>query len=244
MFKKLLLITTAVAVFVSQGLVGFADELLAEDVIAGGDMYYESMYYPGMGGFTLNVSLKAEAEADDVILYADYYYSGTEFATREEVIEHLTAMAEEVKERLAGSADVVQNGLNVYSYSYYEEEAAQYEGYLNLMVDMQDLNDLAEVKEVLSARGFNYWMDVVVSEEAKIDAEFAIAAELKALIDKKRTVYETILGYALTNITGLSVYSWPDSMLYNPETGMVPLSVYADVTYDKGMDVAEEEVGG
>lgn len=208
------------------------EEAIVEDVAVvdgygGGGMYY------GGNGFYFNVVAKAFATPESLIFYGDYSassYNDPSLNTRKKMLAHLNSVFSKLNKKLNGLGTLTQTGSSVYS-SYMSETESSFDGYLSVRFDLTSVGNFSTVKSIFSDLAVNYWLDAVVSEEDKIDAEASVATTLKSLINKKKSVYEAILDYSLTKIVSLNVYSWPDASLYNAETGLVPLSVYADVTY-------------
>lgn len=205
------------------------DETIVDGYGEGGG----GMYYGGYNGFYFSISTKSYANPETIVLYGDYYpssYNDKSLNTRKAMLAHLNSVYSTLNEELNVFGTLTQTGINVYN-SYMSETESSFDGYLSVRLDLTDLKSLPTVKSIFSELSVNYWLDAIVAEEDKINAEALVAEKLKTLIDKKKSVYEIILGYTLTKIISLNVYSWPDASFYNSETGLVPLTVYADVTY-------------
>lgn len=198
---------------------------------------------PGMGMMTtdtsfysnvsFNVSVKSMAKASYVAVTGDY--SLDRLTDQKDGLKKLKEKFAEAKQQLSPYGKVTRNSQSIYAYTETDYQTGKlityYNGYIGVRVDLTDATNVEEVQEIMLDLGFNTWIDAQLSEEDRIDLELEVADQLKSLIEKKKKVYQKILGITLKKSTGLYISSWIDGYLLDPETGMAPVTVSADITF-------------
>lgn len=191
----------------------------------------ETSFYSNV---SFNVSVKSTAKASYVAITGDF--SMDRMIDQKDGIQKLKEKFAEAKQKLSPYGKVIRNSQSVYVYTDTDYQTGKlvtyYNGYLSVRVDLTDASRVDEVQEAMLDLGFNNsWIDAQLSEDDRINLELEVADKLKALIEKKKKVYQRILGITLTKSTGLYINSWIDGYLLDPETGMAPVTVSADVTF-------------
>lgn len=183
---------------------------------------------------SFNVSVKSLAKASYVAVTGDF--SLDRVTDQKGGIQKLKEKFAEAKQQLSPYGKVTRNSQNIYTYTETDYQTGKlvtyYSGYLGVRVDLTDASNVEKVQEAMLDLGFsNSWIDAQLSEDDRIDLELAVADQLKALIEKKKKVYQRILDITLKKSTSLYINSWIDGYLLDPETGMAPVTVSADVTF-------------
>ena len=198
-------------------------EVMIEDSLksgsGGGGLVENAILDYGYQNISLSVSLESQATPDSVYLSADYSISGV--SSRDNAMDQLKTKFSEIKNTLKLYGEVQQTSLSVYeSYGYGDSSTSSYTGYLNVRVDLKNVRELKEVQEILTSKGFNYWANLTLNEESKIELQLEMASQLRSLISKKKSVYETVIGAILTKVTSFYMDTYLDAYTYNPETNM------------------------
>lgn len=194
-------------------------------------MMEETSFYSNV---SFNVSVKTTAKASYVAVTGDF--SLDRMTDQKGGIQKLKEKFAEVKQNLSPYGKVTRNSQSIYTYMDTDYQTGKfvtyYNGYLGVRVDLTDASKVDEVQEAMLDLGFsNNWIEAQLSEDDRINLELEVADQLKALIEKKKKVYQRILGVTLKKSTGLYINSWIDGYLLDPETGTAPVTVSADVTF-------------
>lgn len=196
----------------------------------------ESLIYPQppfYGNINIDVSVNSALKPSAIVMNPDYNVTAD---SREDALKKINAAYDELKSKVEKYATVSKTSSSVYpGYNYLPDGKSEetFNGYLNASVRLTDLSAYETVKDLIMTAGFNVgWTDAQVDEEDKIDLEYALVKQLKSQINKRKSVYEEILGYHLTRATSLYINTWPDGSQYDPSTGMVKVTVNASIGYE------------
>ena len=246
MFKKFLVSSMGLALFLTGMSTAFADDTIStisevnieEVTIEGGGMESSTGYYdPGYYGNNISFSLylNSSATPQKISLSGDYSVNAGE--SREAVMKELKSALSQAQKSLGQYGKVTMTGMSAYENYAYEmdgvtpSEDTTYNGYLSVTLDLTNPANIEGAKNALTSMNFNYWVNATLDEEDKIDIEDSLATKINTLIAKKKSVYEKILGSDLGRATSLYVDTWADGTQYDPATGKVPVSVTVTVGY-------------
>ncbi|MFA5948295.1 MAG: hypothetical protein WC806_05010 [Candidatus Gracilibacteria bacterium] len=181
--------------------------------------------------FTVGVSSKIKASK--VFISADYNVNTLD--SREAISVKLGTKYNEVKAAFSKYGKVTRSYISIYE-DYVDPYATSiksktYSGSLSIRVDLTNISNYQTVQDELIAIELNAYPNVEINEEDKIDLESSLADKINALIKKKKKTYEKILEKSLGKITNLYLDTWPDPNDFDPETGMVKVTVNATVNY-------------
>lgn len=175
------------------------------------------------GGIYYSVSTIVSMKATDILFYGNYEVSNA--SSKASSLQELQNMYVKIKNRLDAYGDINRTG----SYTYASwEDPSKYNGTLSISIDLDKIEDATLVEDILYTEGFSPWMDVRVDN---VEAESHAVSALKDMMEKKVEIYTELLGYDLGGVTGLSIYSWADGYTFDADSGMVDVSVSADVWY-------------
>lgn len=170
-------------------------------------------------GVSVNVEVREKYVPSGKVSVSGYFsvYGVKDSETARKQLEGKFVAA---KSALAQYGKVRKSYLNVYEEGVYEGSNGGYSGSMDVIVDMNSAKSYGMVQEKLSDLGSSSsYLSSVMDPEDAIEIEARNATKLKNLIEKKKSVYETILGYKLGKINSLSVSTWLDSYNFDEETG-------------------------
>ena len=181
------------------------------------EMSYVDPYY--QQGVSVNVEVR-EAYVPKGVVDVASYYSVYGLKDAETARKQLEGKFAEAKSALAQYGKVRKSYINVYGDTGYDGATGKYTGSMDVTLEMKSLANYDIVSDKFSDLGFNTpYINFVIAPEEAIMIEERNAAKLRDLIAKKKSVYETILGYSLGKINSLSVSTWVDTYNYDSETG-------------------------
>jgi len=242
--KKSFLVSMVFALALSTSGMAFAaeDQSLKIDaynvkVSGGGGMVTPdyTMPYPMPSNVYFNVWVLTSVKPDALNVAANYNVYNK--ATREEAMQDLKAKFEEMNKKFSSYGKLNLDYMDAYQGYYYAEASTNgmgtqtFQGTMNVTISLSDFSKFTVLRDTLRNDGFGFWVDAQISPENSIKAEALVAENLKSLLALKKSVYESVLGSTLGNVVSLNIYSSPMGDRYDPVTGMVPVNVYADVSY-------------
>lgn len=216
------------------------DKQISTAIVSGGGYGMENVMMNESIGNYVSISFSLTTEAVAGLISIDGTYSTTG-ETREEVYASLNDMYKTIKSKLEPYGKVRKGYMNVWDggcIMYKDDgtcDSSTFSGDLQINITLNDSTDLTTVEEILNNNSFsNYWINVEVDEEAKIDAEVALIDKIKKLLGKKIDLYEKLLDQDFVSISSLSIDAWPDGYKYDADTNKVPLiiNVYASATFE------------
>ncbi len=199
------------------GLISMTEEAVSVDSSESIEKGYIDPYY--QQGVSVNVEVR-EAYVPKGVVDVASYYSVYGLKDAETARKQLEGKFAEAKSALAQYGKVRKSYINVYGDTGYDGATGKYTGSMDVTLEMKSLANYDIVSDKFSDLGFNTpYINFVIAPEEAIMIEERNAAKLRDLIAKKKSVYETILGYSLGKINSLSVSTWVDTYNYDSETG-------------------------
>lgn len=190
-------------------------------------------YIPYYSPISFTIALPSRINVGKIFISADYYVGG--LSSRENVSAKLTSKYDSVKNALSNYGKVSRTYMNIYEDYYdptlYSGKSKTYSGSVNVFVSLNNVKDYQVAYDKLVSLEFNSYPNVEIDEEEKIDLEASLADRINKLIQKKKSVYEKVLGRTLGEITSLYFDTWPDTNYFDPETGTVKVIINATVSY-------------
>jgi hypothetical protein len=224
MFKKFFLATALALFMVPTVFAGTGGEMLTTtEVTAESSMM--PCYDCGYGsGISLNVSTVVSTEADHIYLYGSYNVYAVD--SKKEAVQELASVFADLK---AATGDYgILTRSSVYTYSNWEYTNL-YDGSLSVRLELTDHSALNDVEDLFYEKNFDNWADIQVTDTNAVKR--SAVTTLKSMIKEQKSIYEELLEYSLGRIAGLSIYTTVDSSTYDPETNLVDVTVWADVSY-------------
>ncbi|MBA4337008.1 hypothetical protein C0416_04545 [bacterium] len=238
--KKFLSVLVLVGVFITISPAAFAStsaEWSTKNVVAStveiSEVKPVESYVPYYSPINFTIALPARINVGNIFVSADHYINGV--SSREDVSVKLASKYEAAKSALSKYGKVSRTYINIYEDYYdptlYSSKPKTYSGNINIFVSLNKVSDYQAVYDQLVSLEFNSYPNVEIDEEEKIDLEASLADRINRLIEKKKGVYEKVLGRTLGEITSLYFDTWPDTNYFDPETGTVKVVLNANVSY-------------
>lgn len=201
------------------------------NVIDKPEMSYVDPYY-GSQGVAVNVEVREKyVPKGKVNVTANYYVNGVKSA--EEARKQLEKKYTETKSVMVKYGKVRKNYISTYSDGAYGN--ASFSGSMDVVLEMASVQNYTNVQDGFSDLGFsNPYINTVIDQEEAILIEERNAMKLRDLIAKKKSVYETILGYKLGKVTSLNVSTWLDTYNFDAATGEFEAVINAYATLETG----------
>lgn len=195
-----------------------------------------SLYYPGPygAGVTVDASVTKEVTPDFVAVNGYCEVSG--LASRDEVRAELTRVYNAIKSQVGSDGRVRRSGTpSVYPYydAYGAESSGKMSGSLNVFIRVLNVNAAERISDILDDHSCSPGWDVRLTETE--DFEMAQLDGLLTKVNKRKTVYEKLLGKKLTDVIGASLSTWVDGWSsYDPETNKADATTTLSITFDVG----------
>lgn len=197
----------------------------------GGDAYYPGPYG---GGITVDASVSKEITPDFVAVSG--YCEVTDFDTRNDVRAELTKIYNAIKADVGSDGRVRRSGApGVYPFydPYGGGVTNKFSGSLNVTIRVLKLSAAQKISDILDENGCSPNWDVRLTDSQ--DFELSVLDDLVAKANKRKTVFEKLLGKKLTKVTGASLYTWVDGYSsYDPETNTAEATTTLSLTFDIG----------
>ncbi len=196
----------------------------------------DAMYYPGPygNGITVDATVTKEVTPDYVAVSG--YCEAIGFDTREEVRAELTRMYNAIKAAVGEDGRVRRNGTpSVYPYYdvYGSEPSGKMSGSLNIFIRVTRIGAAQKISDILDDNNCSPGWDVRMVDAE--DYETGVLDELLTKINKRKVVFEKLLGKKLTDVMGASLYTYVDGYSsYDPETNRADAQTSLSITFNIG----------
>ena len=165
------------------------------------------------------------------------YCEVTDFESRDEVRAELTKIYNDIKAEVGADGRVRRSGApGVYPfYDPYGTGGAsgRYSGSVNVFIRVLRVGAAQKISDILDEHGCSPSWDVRLTDSQ--DFELSVLDSLLAKVNKRKTVYEKLLGKKLTKVTGASLYTYVDGYSsYDPETNTAEATTTLSITFDIG----------
>ncbi len=209
-----------------------ADASLMMDRGGGGT---SGLYYPGpYGGITVDASVTKEVTPDFVAVNG--YCEVSNMDTREEVRAELTRIYNAIKTAVGADGRVRRSGTpSVYPYydPYGGAATSKQSGSVNIYIRLTRPAAAQRIADLLDSYNCSPGWDVRLVDTE--DYEMAILDDLLVRVNKRKKVFEKLLGKKLTKVTGASLSTWVDGYSsYDPETNKADATTTLSITFDTG----------
>ncbi len=217
------------------------DESLNMPIIDGmGGGYMPSPYQ--QGGVMVDASITKEVTPDYVAINA--YCDIGKKATREqarEAAKKADAQAyeaftyAEIKAAVGTDGRVRKMG-GISVYPYYNptgEESGSFTSNLSVFVRFVNMSAVQRVTTVIEDKGCSVNWDVRLVDMQSF--ELSVLDDLSTRLNKRKAVFEKLLGKKLTTITSASLSTWVDGYSsYDPETNKADATTTLNITFNLG----------
>lgn len=194
------------------------------------------MYYPGPygGGITVDASVTKEMTPDFVAVSG--YCEISDYASREDVRAELTKIYNAIKNAVGSDGRVRRSGAPaVYPYynPYDGSMSGKFSGSLNVLIRVTRIGAAQKIADILDEQNCSPNWDVRLTDSQ--DFELSILDSLLTKVNKRKSLYEKLLGKKLTKVTGASLYTYVDGYTsYDPETNTAEATTTLSVTFNIG----------
>jgi|GEM_PF-2387078 len=194
---------------------------------------YGSIYPGAYGGVTVDASVTKEVTPDFVSMNA--YCDVARGDNREQTRVSLQELYNEIKTAVGADGRVRKSG----SFSIYPvtdstgKEAGTYTGNLSIFIRILNVKAAQRIADLIENKNCSVSWDVrlVDTQEFELDVLDSLAARL----NKRKTVFEKLLGKKLALVSSASLSTWADGYsTYDPETNKVDATTTLSVTFDLG----------
>lgn len=191
--------------------------------------------YPPMGGSMVTVDVSYVQEVKPDLLNVTAYCSLPVPTTQQAAREELNALYQKIKAEVGTDGRVRKSGGATY-YPYFDPVSGitkpdQYTGNLNITIRVLKNSSVERITELLESKNCSTSFDARLLNTQ--DIEMNALDELSDRLNKRKTVFEKLLGKKLKNISGLYLSTWADGWgTYDSETGTVEATTTLSVTYE------------
>lgn len=214
-------------------------EVTEEDVInairpadgMGGGM--GSIMPPYYGGVTVDASVTKEVTPDFVLLNA-YCDTGRQ-DNREEAKAILDKLYNDIRTAVGKDGRVRRMG-SVSIYPFYDptgKDTGSYTGNLSVGIRIINMSASGRISDFIESKGCSANWDVRLLDPQSF--EMSVLDTLATRLNKRKAVFEKLLGKKLTTINSASLYTWVDGWsTYDPETNTADATTTLTITF--GLD--------
>lgn len=196
------------------------------------------LYYPGPYGNGITVDASVTEEVTPDFIAVNGYCEVTGLASRDEVRTELTRVYNAIKAAVGTDGRVRRSGPPSV-YPFYDAsgnaDTAKMSGSLNVFIRVLRNNAAQRIADILDAHACSPGWDVRL-----INPEDHEAAQLDALVtrvNKRKAIFEKLLGKKLSNVIGASLSTWVDGWSsYDPETNKADATTTLSITFEVGSD--------
>jgi len=210
------------------------DSTVKVDCVGGGGG--DSMYYPGPGGGGISIDATVTTEVTPDFVAVNGYCEVTDLESRAEVRTKLTNIYNAIKADVGADGRVRKSG-SAGIYPYYDPYGGgtsnHFSGSINVMIRVVRVDAAQKISDILDENGCTPNWDVRLTDSQ--DVELNALDSLLAKINKRKKIYEKLIGKRLTKVTGASLYTWVDGYsTYDPETNKADATTTLTLTFDIG----------
>lgn len=215
-------------------------ELTEEDMIMpapvadgkGGGMSASMIYpYPGQGGISVDATITKEVTPDFVALNA--WCTVDTSGTKEQVRTALDQQYTKIKNAVGNNGRVRKTGGYSIAPMYDPttgRDSGNFNGSLNVFIRFTNVKATQDVATLLENEGCSPSWDVRLLDTQSY--EMAQLDELLTKLNKRKTLFEKLLGKKLTNISSAYLSTWVDGYTsYDPETNTADAQTTLSVTF-------------
>jgi hypothetical protein len=197
----------------------------------GGGGYGIAPYYGG--GVVVDASVTKEVTPDFVSLnaYCDVGRKNdrdTAKATADQIYNDIkNGVGKDGRVRRSGPVSV---------YPYYDgtgTDSGMYTANVSIMIRILNMSAAQRISDLVESKDCGLSWDVRLTDPQSFEMD--VIDELTSRVNKRKAVFEKLLGKKLTNVLSASLYTWADGYsTYDPETNKVDATTTLNITFDLG----------
>lgn len=187
---------------------------------------------PG-GSVTIDVSVMREVAPDYVTMTA--YCETGPLTSRAEVKSAIASITQALRAAAGTDAKVRRGGgLNVMPYFENGAATGKFAGNVQFIVRFSNIAASARLAAAAEDQSCGVNWDARMQDTQAY--ELSLIDELKSKLEKRKIVFEKLLGERLGDMTSVSMYTSMDGWNYDPETQKADATTTLSVTYGAGMN--------
>ncbi len=195
-----------------------------------------SMYYPGPYGGGISVDATVTKEVTPDFVAVNGYCEASNRDSRDEVRTELIKTFNAIKSEVGSDGRVRRSGTPSV-YPYYDTRTGmptdKMSGSISMVVHVTNIDAAQRISDILDKYSCNPSWDVRLIDTE--DHEIDLLDQLVSKANKRKTVYEKLLGKKLKNIIGVSLSTWVDGWSsYDPETNKADATTTLSIIFDIG----------
>lgn len=211
-------------------------DVTADEVMQAIDGRGGGISYPGPygNGITVDASVTKEVTPDYVAVNG--YCEVSNLDDRTQIRTALAKIYDAVKAGVGSDGRVRKAGTpSVYPYydPYGGTANGRMSGSMNLVIRMTNTKAAQRVSDLLDDNGCSASWDVRLTDVETYES--GLVTELLAKVNKRKAVFEKILGKKLKTVSGVSLSTWIDGWSsYDPATNKADATTTLSITFDLG----------
>ncbi len=190
--------------------------------------------YPGPygGGIMVDASITKEVTPDFVAINA---YCDLRGQTREQARTEANQIYTTIKSTVGTDGRVRKQGsVSIYPiYGPMGEETGGYSANLSLFIRIMKTDRAMAISDTVEAQGCSVNWDVRLVDVQEF--EMSVLDSLSTRLNKRKAVFEKLLGRKLNTVSSASLSTWVDGYIsYDPETNKADATTTLSVTFNPG----------
>lgn len=195
-----------------------------------------SMYYPGPYGGGISVDATVVEEVTPDFVAANGYCEVSNMDSRDAVRTELAKIFADIKADVGSDGRVRRSGTPSV-YPYYDTRDGmptdKMSGSINVFIRVLSVDAAQRISDILDEHSCSPSWDVRLVDTE--DHETDLLDQLISKVNKRKAVYEKLLGKKLTDVSGVSLSTWVDGWSsYDPETNKADATTTLSIMFDIG----------
>ena len=193
------------------------------------------LIYPGPGyggGVQVDASITKEVTPDFIAINA---YCEVQKSDREQGRAALNQLYLDIKKAVGTDGRVRKSGqISIYpAYGPMGLETGNFSANLGIFIKILRTDAVQRISDLVEDKGCGVNWDVRLVDTQGFEMD--VLDSLITRLNKRKTIFEKLLGRRLTLVTSASLYTWVDSYgTYDPDTNRVDATTTLSVSFDLG----------
>lgn len=187
----------------------------------------------GMGGVQVDATITKEITPDFLAINA--YCDAGKQSNRDTAKDTLEKIYQDIKAGVGKDGRVRKQGA-VSIYPYYGpmgEDTSSFSANLSIFIRITNPAAAQRIADLVESKGCGLNWDVRLVDTQEF--ELGIIDDLTTRLNKRKKVFEKLLGKKLTRVVSASLYTWVDGYTtYDPETNKADATTTLSVSFDLG----------
>ena len=191
------------------------------------------MIYPSAGGIQVEASVTREVTPDFVAL--NVYCEIVRKDNRQQIVDAMNQLYTDIKNAVGKDGRVRRSG-GVSVFPYYDatgQASSQLSGNMNLFIKFTNTDATGRIYDYIESKGCTPNWDVRLVDTLSFESK--ILDQLVSRLNKRKSIFEKLLGKRLTRVLSASLNTWVDGYAtYDPDTNKADATATLSVTFDPG----------